>query len=181
MVNILVTCGSPMTSLFLLTVLNWKLQEMLQKLNQATLEVRLSMNLKKTKVMYDEFAENVEEPNTDSNKIDEVVTSASVNTSPWIPPRRNKRSNVVSPSDCKLSVERARSSKTKTFHNQHILPTVTYLIYVSETQWNRKKQQTLKLRIIQRDHERIIVNITWRNRKTAQWIRNQSTRYNGND
>ena len=107
---------------------------MLQKLNQATLEVRLSMNLKKTKVMYDEFAENVEEPNTDSNKIDEVVTSASVNTSPWIPPRRNKRSNVVSPSDCKLSVERARSSKTKTFHNQHILPTVTYLIYVSETQ-----------------------------------------------
>ena len=34
---------------------------MLQKLNQATLEVRLSMNLEKTKVMYDEFAENVEE------------------------------------------------------------------------------------------------------------------------
>ena len=77
---------------------------MLQKLNQATLEVRLSMNLEKTKVMYDEFTENVEEPNTDtantdSNKIDEVVTSTSVNTSTWIPPRRNKRSNVVSPSD----------------------------------------------------------------------------------
>ena len=29
------------------------------------------MNLKKTKVMYYEFAENVEEPNTESNKIDE--------------------------------------------------------------------------------------------------------------
>ena len=64
MVNVLVTCGSPMTSLFLPTVLNWELQEMLQKLNQATLKVRLSMNLKKTKVMYNEFAENVEEPNT---------------------------------------------------------------------------------------------------------------------
>ena len=37
---------------------------MLQKLNQATLKVRLSMNLKKTKVMYNEFAENLEEPNT---------------------------------------------------------------------------------------------------------------------
>ena len=37
---------------------------MLQKLNQATLKVSLSMNLKKTKVMYNEFAENVEEPNT---------------------------------------------------------------------------------------------------------------------
>ena len=46
---------------------------MLQKLNQATLKVSLSMNLKKTKVMYNEFAENVEEPTTiDSNEIDEV-------------------------------------------------------------------------------------------------------------
>ena len=40
--------------------------------------------------------------------------------------------------------------------------------------WNRKKQQTLKLRIMQRDHERMIVNISWRNRKTAQWIREKT-------
>ena len=41
-----------------------ELQEMLHELNQASLEVGLSMNLKKTKVMYNEFAEDVEEPTT---------------------------------------------------------------------------------------------------------------------
>ena len=41
-----------------------ELQEMLRELNQASLEVGLSMNLKKTKVMYNEFAEDVEEPTT---------------------------------------------------------------------------------------------------------------------
>ena len=39
-------------------------QEMLHELNQASLEVGLSMNLKKNKVMYNEFAEDVEEPTT---------------------------------------------------------------------------------------------------------------------
>ena len=39
-------------------------QEMLHELNQASLEVGLSKNLKKTKVMYNEFAEDVEEPTT---------------------------------------------------------------------------------------------------------------------
>ena len=50
-----------------------ELQEMLHDLNQASLEVGISMNLKKTKVMYNEFAEDVEEPtNIDSNEIEEV-------------------------------------------------------------------------------------------------------------
>ena len=41
-----------------------ELQEMLHELNQASLQFGLSMNLKKTKVMYNEFAEDVEEPTT---------------------------------------------------------------------------------------------------------------------
>ena len=44
----------------------------------------------------------------------------------------------------------------------------------SET-WNLTKQQTLKLRTMQGARERIMINITWRDRK------NQSTRYHGND
>ena len=92
---------------------------MLQKLNQATLEVRLSMNLKKNKVMYNEFAKKVEEPTTiDSNEIDEVdhyiylgqyfsMDSAS----------KEQEIKRRIPSDCKLSVQRARSSKTKTFRS----------------------------------------------------------------
>ena len=62
-VNISVTYGSPMALLFFSNSME-ELQEMLHELNQASLEVGLSMNLKKTKVMYNEFAEDVEEPTT---------------------------------------------------------------------------------------------------------------------
>ena len=51
------------------------------------------------------------------------------------------------------------------------LPTVNS--YRSETR-NFMKQQTLKLRTMQRAHERIMLNITWRDRKTAQWIREKT-------
>ena len=127
---------------------------MLRELNQASLEVGLSMNLKKTKVMYNEFAEDVEEPTT----IDSRTLHLTVNASPWIPIRRNMRSNVVSPSDGELSVERVQSSKTdiliflkRQVYDKCILSTLTY---GSET-WNPMKQQTLKLRTMQRSHKRI--------------------------
>ena len=73
------------------------------------------------------------------------------------------RSNVVSPSDGELSVERVQSSKTdiliflkRQVYDKCILSTVTY---GSET-WNLMKQQTLKLRTMQRSHKRIRLNIT---------------------
>ena len=55
-------------------------------------------------------------------------------------------------------------------YNQCIIPTVTY---GSET-WNLTKIQTMKLRSMQRAHERIMLNITWRDHKTAEWIREQT-------
>ena len=70
-----------------------ELQEMPLELNQANLEVGLSMNLKKTKVMYKEFAEDVEEPTIIHSyeiEVDHYITS--INASPWILPRKNKRS-----------------------------------------------------------------------------------------
>ena len=73
------------------------------------------------------------------------------------------RSNVVSPSDGELSVERVQSSKTdiliflkRQVYDKCILSTVTYR---SET-WNPMKQQTLKLRTMQRSHKRIRLNIS---------------------
>ena len=54
--------------------------------------------------MYNEFAQ--EHTTLDSNEMEEVDnTSISVNAFPWVPPRRNKTSNVVSPLDGKLSAE----------------------------------------------------------------------------
>ena len=55
-------------------------------------------------------------------------------------------------------------------YNQCIIPTVTY---GSET-WNLTKIQTMKLRSMQRAHESIMLNITWRDQKTADWIREQT-------
>ena len=68
------------------------------------------------------------------------------------------RSNVVSRSDGEFSVERVQR------HDQCILPTVTY----GSKTCNLTKQQTLKLRTMQRAHERTRQNITWRDRKTAK-------------
>ena len=145
-----------------------ELQEMPLELNQASLEVGLSMNLKKTKVMYKEFAEDVEEPTIIHSyeiEVDHYITS--INASPWILPRRNKRSKDQTSyhprSHGKRLVERVQSSKTdilifpkRQVYDKCILPTVTYGF---ET-WNLMKQQTLKLRTRQRSHERIRLNNT---------------------
>ena len=56
---------------------------------------------------------------------------------------------------------------------QWILPTINY---ACET-CNPTKQQTFKLRTLQRVRERIMLNITWRGHKTAQYIRAKKTKY----
>lgn len=67
MVNISVTYGSPMTSLFLPTVS--KNSKKCYK-NSTTLALKSGSA---TKVMYNEFGEDVEQPTTiDSNEIEEV-------------------------------------------------------------------------------------------------------------
>ena len=55
-------------------------------------------------------------------------------------------------------------------YDQCITPTVTY---GAET-WNLTKKQTLKLRTMQRAHKIIMLSITWRDCKTATWIREQT-------
>lgn len=182
MVNVLVTCGSPMTSLFLPTVLNWELQEILQKLNQATLKVRLSMNLKKTKVMYNEFAEDVEEPTTIHSRSLHLPRSMHLHgfrfEGTWDQTSYHPRMASFRLSECSLQKHILIFLKRQVY-DKCILSTVAYGF---ET-WNLMKQQTLKLRTMQRSHKRIRLNITWRDRKTANRSekKNQSTRYHGND
>ena len=55
-------------------------------------------------------------------------------------------------------------------YNQCILPTVTYGV---ET-WNFMKKEVIKVRTMQRAHERLVHNGTWCDRKTAEWIRLQT-------
>ena len=101
------------------------------------------------------FVEDVEERTTnDSNEIEEVKLlhlPHSVKASPWIPPRRNKRSNIVSLSWWQSFGRAIAIFKNKDIpivlkrqvYDQCILSTV---IYGCET-WNLTKQQTLKLKL----------------------------------
>ena len=52
-------------------------------------------------------------------------------------------------------------------YDQCIFPTITY---GAET-WNLTKRLSLELRPMHRAHERIILNLTWKDGKTAKWIR----------
>ena len=105
-----------------------------------------------------------------------TITFTSVNEFQWKQLQKNKKSNAESPLDGKHSEELVPFSRTKnpnlpqTSGLQPIIPTVTY---GSET-WNLTKIQTMKLRSMQRAHERIMLNITWRDHKTAEWIREQT-------
>ena len=140
------------------------------------------MNLKKTKVMYNEFAEDIEEPTTiNSNEIEEVdhyiylgqyISMDSASKEQEIKRRITlgwqafgRASTIFKNKDISIVLKRQ-------VYDQCILPTVTY----GPENWNLTKQQTLKLRTMKRAHERITLNITWRDRKTAQWIKYQSTR-----
>ena len=105
-----------------------------------------------------------------------TITFTSVNEFQWKQLQKNKKSNAESPLDGKHSEELVPFSRTKksqpasNVRLQCIIPTVTY---GSET-WNLTKIQTMKLRSMQRVHERIMLNITWRDHKTAEWIREQT-------
>ena len=55
-------------------------------------------------------------------------------------------------------------------YNQLILPTVTY----GSEKWNLTTKQSHKLRTMYRAHERLMLNITWKDKKTAKSIRNQT-------
>lgn len=52
-----------------------ELQEMLYELNYVSLKVGLSMNLRKTKVMYNELAEDIDEPTTVINTVTKSTNS----------------------------------------------------------------------------------------------------------
>ena len=61
-------------------------------------------------------------------------------------------------------------SLKKKVYKHCILPTITY---GAET-WNSTNRQMLKVRLAQRAHERIILNVTWKDHETAAWLREQT-------
>ena len=157
-----------------------ELHEMLQELNQASLEVGLSMNFKKTKIMCNKHAEDTNRKITiDNNEIEEVdhyiylgqrISMQTASKEHEIKRRITLGWQAFGRASAIFKNKEIPTCLKRQVYNQCIIPTVTY---GSET-WNLTKVQTMKLRSMQRAHERIMLNITWRDHKTAEWIREQT-------
>ena len=153
---------------------------MLQELNQASLEVGLSMNFKKTKIMCNKHAEDTNRKITiDNNEIEEVdhyiylgqrISMETASKEQEIKRRITLGWQAFGRASAIFKNKEIPTCLKRQVYNQCIIPTVTY---GSET-WNLTKIPTMKLRSMQRAHERIMLNITWRDHKTAEWIREQT-------
>ena len=157
-----------------------ELHQMLQELNQASLEVGLSMNFKKTKIMRNKHAEDTNRKITiDSNEIEEVdhyiylgqrISMETASKEQEIKRRITLGWQAFGRASAIFKNKEIPTCLKRQVYNECIIPTVTY---GSET-WNLTKIQSMKLRSMQRAHERIMLNITWRDHKTAEWIREQT-------
>ena len=153
---------------------------MLQELNQASLEVGLSMNIKKTKIMCNKHAEDTNRKITiDNNEIEEVdhyiylgqrISMETASKEQEIKRRITLGWHAFGRASAIFKNKEIPTCLKRQVYNQCIIPTVTY---GSET-WNLTKIQTMKLRSMQRALERIMLNITWRDHKTAEWIHEQT-------
>jgi len=155
---------------------------MLKELNRESLKVGLSMNLKKTKVMLNEQVEIDDEDQqiqVDNNTIEVVdhyiylgqhISLQNASKEQEIKRRITlgwqafgKASAIFKNKEFPLILKRQ-------VYDQCITPTVTY---GSET-WNLTKKQLLKLRSMQRAHERIMLGVTWRDHIPSAQIREQT-------
>jgi len=156
------------------------LQQMINEINTVSQEVGLSINLKKTKIMKNKYVTDDNQAITINNieieKVDhyvylgQLISMESASKEQEIKRRITmgwqafgRASEIFKNKNMPLILKRKA-------YDQCILPTVTY---GAET-WNLTKALTLKLRTMQRAHERIMLGITWQDRKTAKWIREQT-------
>ena len=157
-----------------------ELQQMLIDLSKKSIEVGLSMNFKKTKIMCNEYVEDKEETVTiDNNTIEEVdhyiylgqrISMNSASKEQEIKRRITLGWQAFGRTSAVFKNKEIPLVLKRQVYDQCILPTVNY---GSET-WNLTKTLTLKLRTMQRAHERIMLGITWRDHKTAEWIREKT-------
>ena len=128
-----------------------ELHEMLQELNQASLEVGLSMNFKKTKIMRNKHAEDTNRKITiDSNEIEEVnhyiylgqrISMETASKEQEIKRRITLGWQAFGRASAIFKNKEIPTCLKRQVYNQCIIPTVTY---GSET-WNLTKIQTMKL------------------------------------
>ena len=156
-----------------------ELEKMLKELNEESLKVGLKMNLSKTKIMKNDHINQEISIKINDDKIEVVQNyiylGQNISLKSTSKSEEIKRRITIGWQAFGRAGEIFRNKnipliQKRQIYNQCILPAVTY---GAET-WNLTKQETLKLRTMQRAHERIMLNINWRDRKTAKWIRSQT-------
>ena len=149
---------------------------MLEELNIKSKEIGLKRNLKKTQTMINSLADLGEDITLEGTLLEKVekytylgqITSMNSNKENEIKRRMFlgwqafERASPIFKSKMPMS--------QKKIYDQCILPTITY---GAET-WNLTKRKMLKLRSAERAHERIMLNVTWKDHKTAAWLREQT-------
>jgi len=152
---------------------------MLQELNQENFKDGLSMNIKKTKIMKNEVINdniNIIIGGNESEIVQkyiylgQLISATSTSKEQEIKRRITmgwqafgRASSIFKNKDIPITHKRK-------VYNQCILPSVTYGV---ET-WNLTRKEVIKVRTMQRAHERIMLKLTWCDRKTAEWIRIQT-------
>ena len=153
------------------------LQEIINEPYKASKAVGLHMNFKKLQVMANRRVNRDSEIKVDNEILQKVThynyLGQHISTSPSIEKVIKRRIRLG------WSAFRRASSTFKSniamilkrkVYNQCIQPTVTYDL---ET-WNIAKSLSYKLRAMQLPQARIMINITWRDKKLAEWIINQT-------
>ncbi len=149
---------------------------MINDLHRESLKVGLKMNMKKTKIMYNKhlIGRQVMIGNEALELVEEYMyLGQMVSANPAHEKKIRRRigmgwsafgkQNFVMNSNLPLSLERK-------VYNQCILQVLTY---GAET-WRLTKELERKLRSAQRGMEKRMLGITWRGRKRASWIREQT-------
>ena len=153
-----------------------ELQQMMEDLNRESLNVGLRMNRKKTKVMFNNLTQpmQIKIENEEIEAVQEYaylgqIIKANPDSSCEIKRRIGMGWSAFGKQSSIMKSRLPLSLKRKVY-NQCILPVLTY---GSET-WSITKNLERKLRSAQRGMERIMLGITWRDRKRASWIREQT-------
>lgn len=146
--------------------------EMIQQLQEKSLEVGLKMNSNKTKIMTTLDTENIQLPVekvTDYIYLGHKITLGRENQTSEIERRITQAWVAFGKLNTTFRSQIPNSLKKKVF-DQCVLPVFTY---GAET-LTLTKQSVNKLRVAQRKMERIMLGINLRDRKKNQWIRGQT-------
>ena len=153
-----------------------ELQEMIQELNEGSLKVGMKMNMSKTKVMFNPYCikeqivvgEQVVEEVEEYNYLGQIITF-NKDMDKEIKRRISlawaaygKHKNILE-SELPICLK-------KKIVEQIIIPIMTY---GSET-WSLTKSQENKMLVALRSMERKILGVTWRDRKSNNWIRERT-------